>query len=165
MNLPSGETRKFDIKLSNLKATSGYLKGNFSHFEGSSTAFCQRPSSTTQPQGLQWSLSVPENRMYILSWALNDHSLCWNVISFCNSLKGGWKRRRNPMLPLWKAFIVINLTTLFVVQYKERLISPGWHIPSRVLLLTMGAFTLTVVKIVSNPLQGTAFTLDTFGKF
>lgn len=69
------------------------------------------------------------------------------------------------MLPLWKAFIVINLTTLFVAQYKEHLISPGWHIPSRVLLLTMGAFTLTVVKIVSNPLQGTAFTLDTFGKF
>lgn len=69
------------------------------------------------------------------------------------------------MLSLWKAFIVIKLTRLFVVQYKECLISPGWHIPSRALLLTMGAFTLTVAKIVSNTLQGTAFTVDTFGKF
>lgn len=55
------------------------------------------------------------------------------------------------MLSLWKAFIVINLTTYFVVQYKECLISLGSHIPSRLfLLLTMGAFTLTAVKMVSN---------------
>lgn len=41
MKLPSGETGKFGINLSNLKATPGYVQGNFSHFQGSSTAFCQ----------------------------------------------------------------------------------------------------------------------------
>lgn len=61
------------------------------------------------------------------------------------------------MLSLWKAFIVINLTTLFVVQYKECLISLGWHIPSRVLLLKMGTFALTVAKIVSNPIARHCF--------
>lgn len=104
MKLPSGESGKFDINLSNLKATSGYVKGNFSHFQGSSRAFCQRPSSTTQPQGLQWSLSVPEKEMYILSWALNDHSLGWNVISFYNSFKGGWKKEKEPNAATLESF-------------------------------------------------------------
>jgi len=55
------------------------------------------------------------------------------------------------MLSLWKAFIAINLTTLFVIQYKECLISLAWHIPSRVLLHKVGAFALTVAKIVPSP--------------
>lgn len=79
------------------------LKVIFSHFQGSSTAFCWRPSFTSQPQGLQWPLSVPEKGMYILPWALNNHSLCWNVISFYNSLKGR-KKEKEPSSATLESF-------------------------------------------------------------